>query len=132
MFFIANTSKQIMQRTYLRKFRPHKDCKKKMREIKPGKTNKSRDDLVYTFTDGQYSLFKVEEVNGNILTCSEINFVPKIFQRHPDLMFHLVGVFQDLGKKNVMRKLNRKQIKGKLVRVRGLIITVPCSVLLEN
>jgi hypothetical protein len=74
----------------------------------------------------------VESIDEDVIHCSEINIGEKIFQRHPDLDFGLVGVFKDYGKKNIYHDIAKTDIHGKLVRTRGLIITAPNNVLTEK
>ena len=121
-----------MERTILRKFRPHTACEKKMKPIKTGKRSKSRDDIVYIFNDGNYLLLKVEDVNGNVLHCSEISATERIFKRHNDLNFGLVGVFKDFGKRNIYHNVRKSEIHGKLIRSRGLVLTAPKNVLIDR
>jgi hypothetical protein len=126
-----NTCKQIMKKTLMRKFRPHPSCTKKVTEIKPGRTSKSRDDLVYVYENGHYLLLKVENNENGILYCSEINKEPMVFNRHSDLNFGLVGVFKDFGKKNIYHRIPVQNVAGKLVRSRGLLMTAPINILIE-
>ena len=116
----------------MRKLRPHRHCQKPIKQIKLGRTSKSRDDLVYTYDSGEYLLLKVEEIDGQRLHFSEINCTPKIFSRHEDIPFGLVGVFRDFGKRNVFHDINVNDIQGKLVRTRGLIMTIPKNVLIQS
>ena len=114
----------------MRKYRPH-NCEKKMKPIKEGKTTKSRDDLVYTFNEGNFLLLKVESKTNDVLNCSEINCEAKTFSRHEDLNFGLVGVFKDFGKRNRFHQIHENSIQGKLIRSRGLVMTASKNVLLE-
>ena len=116
----------------MRKYRPHLSCKKKIKPVKPGKTSKTRDDLVYQYNDGKYLLLKVEHINENILHCSEINATEKIFMRHNDLNFGSVGVFTDYGKRNIEHCVKVSEIHGKLIRTRGLIMIAPNNVLIDG
>ena len=92
---------------------------------------KSRDDLVYQFKDGRYLLLQVENIVGNTLHCCEINVSERKFKRHEDINYGLVGVFKDHGKRHIYHRVKCDEIQGKLVRSRGLIMTVPNNVLLN-
>ena len=105
--------------------------RKKSRQSNQEKTTKSRDDLVYTFQNGEYLLLKVENKVNDILQCSEINCQEKVFARHADLNFGLVGVFQDYGKRSNFHEIHENSIDGKLIRSRGLVMTAPNNVLTE-
>lgn len=127
-----------MQKTMMTKFRPHALCQPKMRPVQEGQTSKKRDDLVYQFKDGQYTLLEVKEIEtgegpgGNTLLCNLISADPRIFPRHEDLDFGLVGVFKDFGNLETEVTLKEKDISGKLIRNRGLILTAPHDVLIER
>ena len=103
-----------------------------MRPIRLGKTTKKRDDLVYLFENGHYTLLQVREIEGDTLVCDVINADPRVFQRHDDLDFGLVGVFKDFGNLAIQRTVHQQEVAGKLLRVRGLILTAPRNVLTER
>ena len=116
----------------MRKFRPHSRCKPEMRPVSLSNTPKKRDDLVYLHENGHYTLLQVNEIEEDKLICNVINADPRIFPRHEDLDFGLVGVFKDFGNLTTQRIINSKDIAGKLLRVRGLILTAPLNVLVER
>ena len=103
-----------------------------MKPVSLSNTSKKRDDLVYTFENGHYTLLQVNDIEEDKLICSVINADPRIFPRHDDLDFGLVGVFKDFGNLNVQMTVHLKDICGKLLRVRGLIITAPHNILTER
>ena len=121
-----------MEKTLMRKYRPHGSCESPMKPISLANTTKKRDDLVYLFENGHYTLLQVKQIEGDSLICDVINADPRVFQRHDDLDFGLVGVFKDFGNLSLQRTVHQREIAGKLLRVRGLILTAPRNVLIER
>ena len=52
----------MMQKLYLRKFRPHGNCVPQMKPVKVGDTPKTRDDYIYSFREGTFRLYQVQDI----------------------------------------------------------------------
>ena len=129
---LANVCKQMMQKLLLRKFRPHGSCSVQMKPVKIGQTAKTRDDLIYTFKDRLYRLFKVVDIEEESFTCQEFNTTPKFFRRHQNLDFGVTGVFNNKGYKTGVFNVERRDMAGKVVMVgNSLLMTVPINILTE-
>ena len=128
-----NVSKQIFQKMLLRKFRPGHPCRKAMKPVKPyDKKFKARDDLIYTFANGTACLFQVvSDGHDGEYTCHKFNVEPKTFHWERRLDFGLVGVFQKQGLAHERHTVQHRDIKGKVISSKGLLITVPLNILLE-
>ena len=123
----------MMQKLLLRKFRAHPSCVNQMKPIRLSRTPKTRDDIIYTFSDGVYRLFKVEEI-GDVekeYLCKEYNVSNKTFRRHQTLDFGVVGVFRNHGYKMELVTVQHQEICGKLVSIGSLLFTVSINVLTE-
>ena len=129
---LANVSKQMMQKMLLRKFRPHSSCATKMEPINLTSTPKTQDDLIYTFEEGIYRLFQVKEMEEDILTCQEFNLEAKSFRRHQTVNFGCVGVFVWHGFLAETVILGIGDVKGKVIKIGALLLTVPKNVLTEH
>ena len=132
LFFTANVSKQMMQKLLLRKFRAHSICLPDMKPIVLGATPKTRDDLVYTYVNSQYHLFKVTEIDDECYICKEFNVTAKNFRRHPNLDFGKVGIFRNFGFKTTVHRLKWSEIRGKVICIGSLLMSVPKNVLVET
>ena len=130
--FPANVSKQMMQKLYLRKFRPHGSCQPRMKPIKLGNTPKTRDDYIYTFKCGHFQLYQVKEIVDGLYRCSEFNTEDKTFRRHPNLNFGCVGIFVNHGFKTQSVTLTREEIAGKVLSIGALLLTASENVLCER
>ena len=133
-FISANVCKQMMQKILLGKFRPHSTCKGRMRRITTNVTAKTRDDLIYTCAHGEIDIFKVVEVQPleQQFMCKKFNISSKSFEKHPDLDFGTVGLFNWHGFHNIHYFVKAKDVKGKAFKFGSLISTIPTNVLLEK
>ena len=104
-----------------------------MKPIWLSRTPKTRDDIVYTFSEGLYRLYEVKEISddGKQYMCKEYNVANKIFRRHQTLDFGVVGVFRNHGYKTEMVNVQDKDVCGKLVSIGSLLFTVSINVLTE-
>lgn len=117
----------------MRKLRPPHQCKTKMKPLKSITTAQSADNLLYTFENNQYCLYKVLEcLDNNEFKCVELNIEDKKFQRHQSLNFGKVGVFKNHGLTTVERVLNINEVNGKVFSRKGLLFTVSMNVLEET
>ena len=133
IFILANIPKQIMQRIMARKFKRGHICDPKRTPIKVGKTPKCRDDLIYTKTNGFYSLFRVQEIDENgDFNCTQFNVIDKTFSACPALNFGLVGTFKNQGFKSGIHFVRANNVAGKVILNQGLLFTVPDNVLIEK
>ena len=103
-----------------------------MKPIRIGCTGKSRDDLIYTFEDGHYTLFKVVSMTGTRYLCKEYNISGKTFNKEPTLQFQQVGVFNNHGFKTEKITVRPSEIKGKVFSLGAILMTIPSNVLLER
>ena len=92
----------------------------------------SDDTRVYTYENGEYLLFKVIRVgrNSNWVSAKRIRSRPwEPLLRVPD--FGKIGIFETLGTMGEAVRLENVQIKGKLIMVGTLAVTVPKLILEE-
>lgn len=122
-----------MEKMLLRKYRPHDTCVTEMKPLRPDTTLKSQDNLIYTYEEKQYTLYKVLEVGDNDhYKCVELNIEDKSFSRELTLNFGLVGVFKDHGLTTIEKDIELREIKGKVVSSKGLLFTVAKNILQET
>ena len=122
----------MMQKLFLRKFRPHGHCHPKMKAVKLGNTPKVQDDYIYAFTSGEAHLYQVKEIVEDQYICSEFNTEDKKFRRHPNLNFGKVGIFVNHGFKTEPVTLSSAEISGKVLAIGALLFTISENVLCET
>ena len=104
-----------------------------MKPISTRRSAKSRDDLIYTFADDNYRLFKVlEELPDDRFKCREFNISPKSFKRHPTLDFGNVGVFNNHGYRSHRTVVSINDVKGKVFSTGSLVMTIGRNLLTER
>ena len=104
-----------------------------MRDLKEKVTAKSADNLIYTFKDQKYNLYKVLTVMDKTeVFAQELNVIEKVFPRQPELPFGSVGVFKDLGCLTIKKVIKMEDVAGKLIKVDNLYMTAPRNVLTEK
>ena len=121
-----------MEKILLKKFKPHV-CVPQMKPVKVKETAKTRDNLVYTFADGAYSVFEVtDEHDDGSFRCVELNVEEKTFATCRSLNFGHVGIFKNRGYTTITKQLRQNDFAGKVVKVEDLFVTVPLNVLVER
>jgi len=131
----ANVSKQILEKSMLRHYRPHGRCRPRPKPIKPskGKETRIRDDLVYTFGhDKIHRIFRVEEVVDNEYRCHEYATRDHYFEEQATLNFGLTGVLRRLTMLSGIVHLTAAEIKGKVISTEGLFYTASNNVLCQK
>ena len=104
-----------------------------MKPISASSTPRSRDDLVYSYEQKEHRMFKVVKMEGcGRLVCREFIISGKVFRRHPTLEFDRVGVYNNHGFKTMKCVLSQDQIRGKLLSLGNLLMTIPLNILIER
>ena len=88
--------------------------------------------LVYTFKQNVYTMYLVKSINDNQLTCQIQEKLPCTFPEIPSLNWGIIGVFQ---KGNLLPDevvISRRDVKGKVVNVKNLLLTCPINILREK
>lgn len=88
--------------------------------------------LVYLFEQRKYILYKIIDINEDIFTVNEQEYLPCNFPETPSLNWDVVGVFMKGNLKNEMVTIDRNSIKGKVLEVQNYLITCPANVLREK
>ena len=77
-------------------------------------------------------MYKIFEINDNVLFCNPQGFYPVSFQETPELAWESVGVFKEGGISDDHVTILKHQVQGKVIRVLNLLITCPINVLRES
>ena len=87
---------------------------------------------IYTFSDNEYSLFKIISVENDSMTCQAVGKYKKSYPETPTLDWSKIGVFKAGGISNEIVSVDKINIAGKFLKVDDLFITCPNNVLLEK
>ena len=88
------------------------------------------DTRIYLFENHQYLLYKVVNTGRNSVSASRIRTRPwEPLLRVPD--FGTVGIFETVGISDEVERFPKAQIKGKVIMVGTLAVTIPLIILQE-
>ena len=129
-----STLKQIFSNVLIKRLISNHNCEKKIR-ISDKETALESNNLIYTYVDKEFRLYKVTKINAdNSFTCVKQNTLECTFNEITDidLQWNLVGVFKkgEIGEEEHTITMN--EIKGKFLIVNDYLITCPNNVLREK
>lgn len=127
------TPKQILQNTYMKRSIEHHVCQKTIKYEKQNDSPKMEDNsLIYTFNDGKFDMYVIQSIEGEEFTCrkqGKFEFNSPLLPNHK---WNTIGVYRKgpIGVKTF--KLNKNNVKGKVISVLNMLITCPINVLNEK
>ena len=129
----SNCIKQIMVNSFLHATNTHSHVCSKTIVYDTFYSNRSHNCFCYTHEDGSYQFWQIVHVGPTEHTFQAKKF-PMVPYTNPNavLPFDAVGVFQRRLPMTGLHTLTRQQIKGKLVLLEKLMISVPESILRET
>ena len=77
-------------------------------------------------------MYKIQTVQDNLLICNEQGYFNTCFKETPELNWKEVGVFKEGGLSDEIISINKLEVNGKVIRICGLLITVPINILRES
>ena len=126
-----STLKQIMSNVLLKRVLANHKCQNEM-YISPKNTPLECNNLIYTFQQNSYTMYQVNSIDGNILTCQILDKLECTFPETPSLNWGIIGVFE---KGNLLPGeivIDRSIVKGKVLLVKQYLLTCPLNVLREK
>ena len=126
-----STLKQIMQNVLIKRAISNHRCENSI-YISPKETSQQANNLIYCFVNRSYVLYKVISVDGDSITCLNMETLPCIFPETPNLSWNLIGVFKQGNICNEPITINRSTVKGKVIKINEFLITCPINVLNEK
>ena len=123
--------KQIFQQIFLKRTIGHHCCEASI-HYSSKETPMECNNLIYTFEMSKYRMYKIENVSNDTLECVEIGKFPVKFNETPTLNWSKIGVFKAGGVGENLVQIPVNIVKGKVMRVKNLLITYPKNVLLEK
>lgn len=125
--------KQIMQKVLVKRALTEHTCLPSI-HITTHDTPLECNNLIYTFTNREYNLYKVVDIQNDedILNCIKINTSEVFYEETPNLNWDLVGVFKKESIETTVVNINQKYVAGKLLQIDDILITCPKNVLDEK
>ena len=123
--------KQILRKVLLKRALSYHCCEATI-YYSPKDTNMECNSIVYTFHGNEYKLYKIVSIEDNNFECKIIEKSETMFPQTPTLHWSKVGVFKSGEITDEIEFIERKQIAGKVIRVKDLFITCPNNVLQEK
>ena len=123
--------KQIMRNILLKRtIGPH--CCESSIHYSTKETPLQCNNLVYTYEDGHYQLYKIMNIEESIFSSVKIETDIAFYPETPSLKWELVGVFKFVAFGTELHNIHKENLKGKLIIVNDLIITCPNNILREK
>ena len=128
-----STPKQILRNTIMKRaIEPH-NCNKSIVYSARKKSDSMEDNsLIYTYNNNEYNFYVITKIEGDEFTCNKQGK----FTYHTDLLpnynWKSVGVFRKGPIGTELIKVNRNEVKGKVIDVLNMVITCPINVLNEK
>ena len=125
--------KQIMETVLMKRaIGPH-TCSPKM-TLTNYETSLERNNLVYTFENRSYSMYKITEIHDaqEMLMCVKIKTRRKKFVETPTLNWETVGVFELESFSESPVKIDMNSVSGKIIQINKILMTCPKNVLEEK
>ena len=132
--FVPGTTaplKQVMQKILLKRaIAPH--CCKATIFFSPKETAYESNCYVYTFSDNEYFFYKIVSMNEESLECCKVGKYHTSFPETPTLDWAKIGVFAAGGISDEIEIIEKKNVAGKVIRVKNYFLTCPNNVLVEK
>ena len=132
--FVPGTTsplKQVMEKILLKRaIGPH--CCKASIFFSPKDTAYESNCYIYTFSNKEYSFFKIVSINENSLECLKVGKYQTSFPETPTLNWAKVGVFAAGGISEEIAIIEKENVAGKVIRVKNYFLTCPNNVLEEK
>ena len=125
--------KQIMEKVLLKRALGPHTCKQKM-TLTTHETSLECNNLVYTFENRRYSLYKIIEIQEDeqMLKCVKISTRKKKFVDAFTLNWESVGVFELQSITDDIVEIDMSSVAGKIVKCNNILLTCPKNVLEEK
>ena len=127
----VSTLKQIMSNVFLKRAIVDHKCSNEI-YISPKETPMECNNLIYCYKQSQYEIYKVDSIEGNVLSCYRQNVSTCKFPEIPSLKWENIGVFNKGTLSTQIQIVQRKDVKGKVISVKNQLITCPKNVLVEK
>ena len=136
-----STLKQILSNVIMKRYVEHHVCSisiylkpdKLSRNGQPVKQSKECNDLIYTYIDNHYEIYKVcSPPDETHVSCLRQGFYPATFPLTPHLTWSDVGVFRVGPSCHLPCNIELNAVCGKVLKVDKYFITCPVNILREK
>lgn len=130
----VSTLKQMLEKIYLKRTLTYHSCQKSIYySVKD--TPLESNSMIYTYENGTYNMYKItkiEKENSEIFHCNIQGKIDIDFDEAADVDWSKVGVFKEGATGNDDIIIEKKNVRGKVLKISSLLITCPINVLLEK
>lgn len=126
----CSTLKQILSNVLIKRVINNHVCENTI-YISEKETPLECNNMIYTFENGKYNIYKVTKVSGENLTCHKQEKLICNFNEI-QLNWSIVGVFKKGNISPEEHVVTRSEVKGKIIVVNNFLITCPSNVLREK
>ena len=127
----VSTLKQIMSNVLMKRILVSHQCENEI-YISEKETPLECNNLIYCFKHSEYEIYKVDSIDGNILSCYKVEKLVCKFDETPTLLWESIGVFKKGPLAEELCQVNRNDVKGKVLLVQNYLLTCPNNVLREK
>ena len=132
--FVSGTNsplKQVLKNIMLKRALSPHVCEKNI-YISNYDTPMECNSLIYCYKNDAYLIYKIKDIEDNIVTCNKVGQYPVHFEETPHLTWSTVGVFKKGGVCSDNFHIETSEISGKVLNVGNYLITCPINVLQES
>lgn len=131
--FVPGTTsvlKQVMEKIFLKRAIDRHSCKPSF-YFTAHETALERNNLVYTYTHGDYHFYKIMSIEDEKLHCVKIETCDVIYPCLPKLKWNTVGHFK-ISRITTEEKVIDPKFAGKVIQINDTLLTCPENVLNEK
>ena len=127
----VSPTKQIMKNVLLKRIVSSHNCENNI-FISNYDTDLECNSIVYTYVRNEYNIYKVNDINEDVMNCNRIGKYPATFEETPEIDWSTVGVFRKGGQCSEPIEVAHSEISGKVISVGKYLLTCPKNVLQEK
>lgn len=126
-----STLKQIFKKVLIKRYLGHHCCQTSIR-YSDKESAMANDTLIYCYQDGTHKMYKIIENNEDHVMCNRQGKYKCTFKEMPNIDWASVGVYTQGPTSDRIKKIMKKNICGKVIKVKQFLITCPNNVLREK
>ena len=125
--------KQILTNSYMKRSIEFHKCEKTIFYSKEGKTEtQENNSIIYTFQNNTYEFYVIQEITDNVFICKRQGKFEYHSTMLPALEWKKIGVFRQGAVGTQIYRIQKNEVKGKVINVLNMLITCPINVLNEK
>lgn len=124
--------KQILSNTILKRSVEFHTCEKTILYTPDKKNTMENNALIYTYKNQKYDFYEIQSVEGQEFTCKKQGKFDYKTNILPNYNWKSVGIFKKGPTGTDIVKIQRNEVKGKVISVLNVLVTCPVNVLNEK